>query len=96
MQVCWDKPDSLKSASELETASGEWVWVSDEEEGWVAARILSRNAASVQVQLQTGQRKQVNTKNVSDVFLLTVLLNDLLGGKLGTILASDTLKFEPT
>jgi hypothetical protein len=57
--VAWDKPDCLKSREELETDSGEWIWVSDPHEVWVPARVLSRTGTEVGVQLQSGQRRTI-------------------------------------
>ena len=50
--VSWDKPDSLKSHEEKLTDSHEWVWISDETEGWIPAMVKNK-AASGQVTVAT-------------------------------------------
>jgi Myosin N-terminal SH3-like domain len=57
----WDKPDCLKSAEELDTGAGAWVWVSDEKEAFVPARVLkgAPGDSSVSVQLQNGTKRSV-------------------------------------
>ncbi|KAH8053342.1 hypothetical protein JL722_9567 [Aureococcus anophagefferens] len=41
-KVTYDKPDELKSADELKTESGSWVWVRDDAEAWLPARVVSK------------------------------------------------------
>ena len=74
--VAWDKPDCLKSREEMETDSGEWVWVSDPNEVWIPARVLDRPAGgNVAVQLQSGQRRTVTPSK--DEPLWPLLLSSL-------------------
>ncbi|GMH64517.1 hypothetical protein TrLO_g13461 [Triparma laevis f. longispina] len=74
--VAWDKPDVLKSSVELEKDSGEWVWVSDPDLVWVPARVLSRSGEDATVQLQSGQRRTIDTKN-KDEPMWPLLLSSL-------------------
>ncbi|CAM9589718.1 unnamed protein product [Chrysoparadoxa australica] len=55
--VTWDKPDVLCTAEERDTASGDWVWVKDESEGWEPGRLIKTVGDSVTVQLRSGRKK---------------------------------------
>ncbi|KAH8069643.1 hypothetical protein JL720_11947 [Aureococcus anophagefferens] len=51
--VTYDKPDELKSADELKTESGSWVWVRDDAEAWLPARVVSKlGQGTVKVQMR--------------------------------------------
>ncbi|EGB10675.1 hypothetical protein AURANDRAFT_22513, partial [Aureococcus anophagefferens] len=52
-KVTYDKPDELKSADELKTESGSWVWVRDDAEAWLPARVVSKlGQGTVKVQMR--------------------------------------------
>jgi len=41
--VSWDKPDALKDEYELESDSGEWRWIRDDEYGYIPAKTVETN-----------------------------------------------------
>lgn len=43
-ELSWEKPDSLKTAQERETESGDFCWVRDPLEAWAPARIVKKHA----------------------------------------------------
>ena len=52
--LSWEKPNELKSKEELETASGEWLWMPDKKEAFCPARVTSRDGGKIQAVGQNG------------------------------------------
>ncbi len=57
--VSWDKPTCLMSDEEIDSTSGDWVWVMVGGGAYTPARILKDGSDTVQVQLENGSKKTV-------------------------------------
>jgi len=58
-EVSWDCPPSLQSGAETVPDNGDWMWVSDEKLGYVAAQWLSDGPNGTSVKLENGMRLTV-------------------------------------
>ncbi|GBG32611.1 Myosin-11 [Hondaea fermentalgiana] len=68
--LSWDKPDEMKDAHEVENEAGTWVWVPDEDEGYLPGLLMqSRPDGRSVVQLENGN--EVTTRPGQQVFPLT-------------------------
>ena len=46
--MSWEKPDCLKSADELATADGEWLWMPDKKEAFLPGKVTGRAGGKIQ------------------------------------------------
>jgi len=67
----WDKPDALKTEEEL-SSSGDWVWMPDEKEAYLPARVLSRQGNKWQLQTQAGSVHDLTAPNLDALKLASL------------------------
>lgn len=66
--LSWDKPDELRSKFEVESESGEWVWIPHPTKLWQPARIVGGKGNSKKCQTQDNKTVMVSKgENKSDL-----------------------------
>ena len=53
--LSWEKPMELRTAEELETADGVWLWMPDKKEAFLPGKVVSRNGGKIQATGINGQ-----------------------------------------
>jgi myosin heavy subunit len=60
-EVTWEKPTELMSGDELDQGLG-WVWVDDDDEVFIPAKVLSKNKNETVVTDQNGRQRTISNK----------------------------------
>lgn len=65
-ETTWDKPAELMTEDEKQSASS-WCWVPDETDVYIAARKIEENGHQLIVELESGEERYVNAKDVKSM-----------------------------
>lgn len=65
----WEVPEELRTEEDIAKA-GEWVWVPDEREAYIPAKVISKSGKTYQLQTESGQNFSYGGKNTAPLSTL--------------------------